>query len=492
MDRYTDLDKLYIAGEWRDGSDGQTAPTTDPYTDDVLLDVAQATEDDLGDAYQAAQEAQEEWWSMPPQERQKVLLKAADIMEDRRDEIAEWLTKEAGGTHSKAKVEVDNAVRITRESASYPFRMEGSIFQSIIPGKENRVYRVPVGVVGVISPWNFPFHLSMRSVAPALGTGNGVVLKPASNTPVTGGTLQAAVFEEAGLPPGLLNVVVGEGSEIGDAFVEHPVPRVISFTGSTPVGRGIGEKAGKALKHVELELGGNNVMLVLDDADLDQAARAAAFGKFLHQGQICIIVNRIAVQASVAEAFTEKFLDVVKALKYGDPSDPETFVGPIIDDDQLESITDILERTKEAGATVAYGGEVEGRVLQPTVLTGVTQDMPAAQEEIFGPVAPILTFETDDDALELANATDYGLSGSIFTGDTERGLAIARRVKTGMIHLNDMSVQDEPHVPFGGMRASGLGRFNGSWGLDAFTTTQWVSVQHTPRDYPLHTGDEER
>jgi aldehyde dehydrogenase (NAD+) len=477
------LGHLYIGGAWRDAASGGTATATNPFTGDVLLDVAQATEDDVDAAYRAAEAAQAEWMDQLPTERQRVLAKAAEVMEQRRGEIAEWLVKEAGSTKVKAGFEIDNAIGITREAATFPLRLEGTLHPSIIPGKENRVYRQPVGVVGVISPWNFPFHLSMRSVAPALGAGNGVVLKPASNTPVTGGTLLASIFEEAGLPGGLLNVVPGKGSEIGDAVVTHPVPRVISFTGSTGVGKGIAEQAGKHLKRVELELGGNNVMLVLDDADIEQAAAAAAFGKFLHQGQICIALNRIAVQASVADAFTKAFLDKVRGLQAGDPSDPDTFVGPIIDDDQLESILNILERTKEAGATVALGGGHEGRVIQPTVLTGVTQDMPAADEEIFGPLAPILTFETDEEALEIANATDYGLSGSVFTGSSERGLRLARQVKTGMIHVNDMSVNDEPHVAFGGMRGSGLGRFGGEWALEAFTTVQWVSIQHEPREY---------
>lgn len=489
MSRYSTLGQLFIGGEWRASSSGDTAASVNPYSDETLIDVAQATEDDLDAAYQAAQAAQEEWVALPPQRRQAVLAKAADVMKARRDEIIEWLVTEAGSTTLKAGFEIDNAIGITREAATFPLRMDGRLYPSVVPGKENRVYRVPVGVVGIISPWNFPFHLSMRSVAPALGAGNGLVLKPASNTPVSGGTLIGAIYEEAGVPAGLVNVTPGSGSEIGDAFVEHPVPRVISFTGSTPVGRGIAEKAGKALKNVELELGGNNVCIVFDDADLDQAARGAAFGKFLHQGQICIAINRIAVQESVRDAFVEKFLAEVRQLRAGDPSEDGVLVGPIIDDEQFESVTDILERTKEAGAQVALGGEAEGRVLQPTVLTGVTQDMPAAEEEIFGPVAPILTFTDDDDALRIANATDYGLSGSVWTQDTERGLRFARRVKTGMIHINDMSVNDEPHVAFGGMRASGLGRFGGEWALDAFTTTQWVSVQHEPRDYPLGTSE---
>jgi aldehyde dehydrogenase (NAD+) len=485
MKPYSTLGQLFVAGQWRDASTGDTAPTTNPFDDTKLLDVAQASEQDVDAAYQAAEKAQEEWIAMPPQKRAEVITRAATLMEDRRGEIQKWLVEEAGSSQLKAKLELNNAIGITKEAASFPLRMEGALLPSTIPGKENRVYRVPVGVVGVISPWNFPFHLSMRSVAPALGAGNGVVLKPASNTPVIGGTIIGAIFEEAGVPKGLINVVPGSGSEIGDAVVTHPVPRVISFTGSTKVGKGIAEKAGKHLKQVDLELGGNNVFVVLDDADLDQAAKAAAFGKFLHQGQICIAINRIAVDRSVSEAFTQKFLAQVRQLQAGDPSEGDVLVGPIIDDDQLESVLDVLERTKQAGATVALGGGHDDRVVEPTVLTGVTQEMPAADEEIFGPVAPILTFDGDDEALQIANATDYGLSGAVFTGDAERGLRFARKVKTGMIHVNDMSVNDEPHVAFGGRGASGIGRYGGHWVLDAFTTTQWVSVQHEPRTYPF-------
>ncbi|MFN3595991.1 MAG: aldehyde dehydrogenase family protein [Rubricoccaceae bacterium] len=481
---YENLDRLYLAGAWHRRA--ETAPVRNPYTGETLLEVSLASRDDVDEAFRAAEAAQQDWMAQPPQARAGVLAAAAALMEQREDEIIGWLVRESGSTRTKAALEVKSAIGITREAASFPLRMEGLLLPSVTPGKENRVYREPLGTVGVISPWNFPFHLALRSVAPALGAGNGVVVKPALETPVSGGTLIAALFEEAGLPPGLLAVVNGPGADVGDAVVRHPAPRAISFTGSTEVGRQIAETAGKSLKYVELELGGNNALVVLPDADLERAAQAAAFGKFLHAGQICIAVNRILVHEDVHDAFVARFVGVVRGLKVGNPDDPETLVGPLINQDQFDSVQEILRQTLAAGAEIAYEGETEGLVMGPVVLTGVRQDMPAAEREIFGPVAPVLRFASEDEAVEIANATPYGLSGAVFAGDLMRGQALARRIRSGMVHVNDMSVNDEPHVAFGGLGASGLGRFGGQWALEAFTTVRWVSVQHEARAYPLH------
>ena len=291
------VDQQFIAGQWRDGATGDRASDINPYTDDVVAEFNLATAEDLDEAYRAAAAAQEEWAATPPKDRAAVLRRAAEILEERRDEVIDWLVKEAGSTRIKADSEVSLAIAITQEAASFPTRVHGKIFDSNTPNRETRVYRKPVGVVGVISPWNFPLHLSQRSVAPALALGNAVVLKPASDTAVTGGTLIARVFEEAGLPAGVLSVVVGSGSEIGDAFVTHPVPRLISFTGSTAVGKQVAANAvtGDTIKKVALELGGNAPLVVLDDADLGRAVDAAIFGSFFHQGQICMIANRLIV-----------------------------------------------------------------------------------------------------------------------------------------------------------------------------------------------------
>jgi aldehyde dehydrogenase (NAD+) len=344
--------------------------------------------------------------------------------------------------------------------------------------------------VGVISPWNWPLQLSVRSVAPALAVGNAVLLKPASDTPVTGGLLVAKIFEEAGLPPAVLSVVIGAGSEIGDAFVRHPVPRVISFTGSTPVGRGILRLVADAsiLKRVHLELGGNSPFVVLDDADVDRAVDAAVFGKFLHQGQICMIVNRFIIDDAVYEPFLEAFAERVRRLPLGDPDKPDTIVGPIINARQLTGLLERISEARASGARQVVGGDPEGRVLPPHVFADVTNAMPVAREEMFGPIAPVIRAHGEEEALRLANDTQYGLSSSVFTGDTTRGVRFATRVQAGMTHVNDQPVNDLPFNPFGGEKNSGIGRFNGAWAIEAFTTDHWITIQHAPRTFPSDAG----
>lgn len=311
------------------------------------------------------------------------------------------------------------------------------------------------------------------------------MIKPASDTPVTSGLLFGDIFSAAGFPEGLVNVVVGRGSEIGDAFVAHPVPSMISFTGSTEVGRRIGEIAGGNLKDVALELGGNNAMVVLKDADLERAAKAAAFGNFMHQGQICMALNRVIVDQSVYDEFVERFVEIVKTLRVGNPADPTTFIGPLINQQQIDRIQDDIQASVAAGATVALEGTVDNLLMSPVVLTNVTNDMPIAKNEIFGPVAAIIRAADEADAIQLANGSPYGLSGSIFSTNIHHGVELAKQIKTGMIHINDQSVNDEPHVAFGGEKDSGIGRFNGEWAIDKFTTTKWISVQNGYREYGI-------
>ena len=331
----------------------------------------------------------------------------------------------------------------------------------------------------------------MRSVAPALATGNAVVVKPASDTPVTGGLLLAKIFEEAGLPPGVLSVVIAPGSEIGDAFVTHDVPRVLSFTGSTEVGKHIGQLASTApiLKQVDLELGGDGPFVVLEDAELDHAVEAAVFGKFLHQGQICIAINRLIVVDAIHDAFVERFVERVKSLKVGDPQDEDTFIGPIINKSQFDRVMRLIESARAAGATQLAGGKPQGLTIPPHVFTGVTNGMEIARNEIFGPVAPIIRVRDEEEALKVANDTDRGLSGAVFTRDLARGARFADRLQVGMSHVNDTPVIDLPNSPFGGEKNSGIGRFNGTWAIEAFTTDQWLTVQQRPRRYPWHAGE---
>lgn len=482
MEQFT---KQFINGQWKKGSSDKSIENKNPYNDELLFTIPSANADDLDDAYQAAKNVQEDWENTALAEKQAMFDRLLQNMQKEKEEIIDWLIKESGSTRVKANVEFAAAVAIVRESASFLTRTAGAILPSRTPGKENRVYRTAKGVIGIIGPWNFPFHLTLRSLAPALATGNTAVIKPASDTPVTAGLLIGKLFQDAGFPDGTVNVVVGRGSEVGDEFVKHPIPKLISFTGSTEVGRQIGELAGKNLKEVALELGGNNVMLVLKDANIEQAAKAAAFGKFLHQGQICMALNRIIVDAAVHDQFVDAFVANVKKLKAGDPSEQETFVGPLINREQAERIQKDLEESVRQGAKIVLDGKAEGTLMQPVVLTQVTKKMPIAENEIFGPVAPILKAANEEEAIEMANSSIYGLSGSIFTEDRYRGVQVAKKIETGMIHINDQSVNDEAHVPFGGEKASGLGRFNGEWAIEKFTTVKWISVQDGYRDYPI-------
>jgi aldehyde dehydrogenase (NAD+) len=479
---------MFIGGSWQSGSSSTVLPDVDPYTGEALVQFRLADVGDVNVAYSVAEAAQPAWATAPPQERRDVVDRAAHIVELRKAEIVEWLVRESGSTRAKAEVEWRMLHLGMFEASSYPFHVAGRILPASVPYKESRVYRVPAGVVGVISPWNFPIHLSNRSVAPALAVGNAVVLKPASDTPVTGAVLLAKIFEEAGLPDGLLNVVIGSGKEVGDAFIDHPIPRVLSFTGSTAVGRTIAEHAGRQIKRVCLELGGNGPFIVFADADLDRAVHAAVAGKFLHQGQICIAINRILVDARIHEDFLGRFLERVAALRTGDPAHPETAIGPIINRKQLDAIAKKVEGSIAKGARVAYRGEASspsGLVMAPVVLTEVTPDMPTACEEVFGPVASILRFQDEAEAVQLANDTEYGLSSAVFTRDVERGVQVAKRIQAGMTHVNDWPIDDEPNTAFGGEKASGLGRFGGEWALEEFTTDHWISVQDRPRRYPI-------
>ncbi|MBB1609844.1 MULTISPECIES: aldehyde dehydrogenase family protein [unclassified Pseudomonas] len=484
---YTDFHLQPLAGEWRTGGAGKVLRDSNPYDGSLLAEIPQASREDLDATYRKAAEAQPAWAALPPAERAALLHRVVEVFDRRREEIIDWIVRESGSTRLKATLEWGAARGITLESASFPSRVHGRIVDSNIPGKESRVYRSAIGVVGVISPWNFPLHLTQRSLAPALALGNAVVVKPASDTPVCGGLLLARIFEEAGLPAGVLGVVVGAGCEIGDAFVEHPVPGLVTFTGSTPVGRNIGRIAsgGAHLKHVALELGGNSPFVVLEDADLEQAVNAAVFGKFLHQGQICMAINRIIVVDALYDAFAERFVERVKQVKVGDPQSMETAIGPIINARQLEGLLEKVALARREGARPLYEGGVQGQLLAPHVYGEVGPDMEIARDEIFGPLIGLLRARDEAHALELANASEYGLSSAVFSRDLERGVAFARKVRAGMTHVNDIPVNDEANAPFGGEKNSGLGRFNGDWAIDEFTRDHWVSVQREARHYPF-------
>jgi acyl-CoA reductase-like NAD-dependent aldehyde dehydrogenase len=485
MNPLAKLNKQYIGGVWRDGCSQKTLTDKNPYNGNSIADFKLANLRDLDEAYRSAAAAQKVWAEVNPFEKRVILEKGITWIEQNEKDIADIIIEELGGTHLKAFIEIMLTKTFIKEASTYPLRMTGEILPSMIDGKENRLYRIPAGVVGVISPFNFPFNLSMRSVAPALGAGNGVVLKPHDDTPIVGGTLIAKIFEEAGIPKGLLNVVVADIGEIGDAFVEHPIPRIISFTGSEGVGRHIGGVAGKALKKAILELGGNSALIVLQDADLQTAINAAVFSRFAHQGQVCMCSNRILVQRSVYDKFLDKFVAQVSKLKAGDPQDPKTDLGPLMNQRQAETYSRQVQRGVDEGARIALRGEMKGNVATPTIFADVKPEMWVAQNEMFGPAVCVMPFDTPDDAIRMANDSPYGLSGAIHTKDVEYGAELAKQIDSGMVHVNDGTINDDPLVAFGGEKASGVGRLNGRWALEEFTTLKWVSVQHKPRHYPF-------
>lgn len=476
----------FIGGVWRDGSSARRLAVTTAFDGTPLRTFAGASMSDVDEAYRAAETAQKEWALVAPAERAAVISRAADILERRRGEITALLRVESGSSALKANIEVSSAIGITRESATFPNRAHGTLHPSAFPGKENRVYREARGVIGVISPWNFPLHLSIRSVSPALALGNAVVLKPASDTPVSGGLIVAEIFEEAGLPEGLLSVVPGAGSEIGDHFVQHPVPSMISFTGSTPIGQRVGSLAAQGrMKKVALELGGNAPLVVLDDADIDGAVNGALMAKFLHQGQICMAANRIIVDESIYDEFVDRFAARAGELAVGDTDDDDVVIGPIINDEQAEAVAALIQTARDQGAREVVGGTRAGRLFGPHVFADVTEEMDIAQHEIFGPAVGIIKAHGEQDALRIANNTEFGLSSAVFTRDVERGVRFARGVKAGMTHVNDSTVNDEPNIMFGGEKNSGIGRFNGDQAIDDFTTLHWVGVRSAMGPIPF-------
>lgn len=482
---YRDFDVMPIGGTWRHGAGSHTLINTNPWDGSTVAEIRLADLADVEEAVAAAADAQPDWEAALPERRASVLRAAAAILDTRREEILDWLVRETGTPRGKCEVELGVTKAVFLEAAAMPHHTTGQILPSDIPGKENRVYRQASGVVVLISPWDFPLYLTSRSLAPALAVGNAVVLKPASDTPVTGGLLLAKILQEAGLPSGVLSVIVGSGGEVGDALVQHPVPSIVSFTGSTDVGLGITAKAG--IKRLLMELGGNAPLVVLGDADLDYAVKAAAFGSFYNSGQICMIANRIIVDRTIHDQFVDAFVERVSGLQVGDPADPATAVGPVINRKQLDSVQAKITAAQQAGASLVLGGAPigpAGLTLPPQVLLG-TNDVATAREEVFGPAITIIAADGDDDALRIANDTQYGLSSAVFTRDVNRGVEFALKVKAGMTHVNDSPVNEEDNTAYGGVKQSGLGRFGGTWSIDEFTTHHWVSVQHRPREFPF-------
>ena len=468
--------------DWRPGS-GEPREVREPATGRSLLSVPWSTVEDVRRAAAAAAAAQPAWAETNYQERAAILRRAADIYEAHRAEFGAWTQRETGAHRNKMHHEQNFTAQELLNASTMPSQPFGSLLPSAQTGRLSMSRRVPVGVVGAITPWNSPSVLGMRVVAPALALGNAVVLKPDPQTPVCGAAVFAAIFREAGLPDGLLQIVVGD-AEVGQALVTDPNVNLVSFTGSTEVGRSVGSLAGGLLKKVSLELGGNNALVILDDADLEAAASAGAFSSFQFQGQVCFAVGRHIVHRAVADRYVDLLSGKARGLRLGDPYREDVDLGPIVNEQQLTRVDGIVQRSIEGGARVAEGGTHDGLFYRPTVLE-VTTDSPAWTDEVFGPVAPVITFESDAEAIELANSSEYGLAAGVYSRSISRGLAIANRIRAGMVHVNDQTINDEAIIPFGGMGLSGNGsRFGGEANYEAFTAWQWVTVRDEPKSFP--------
>jgi benzaldehyde dehydrogenase (NAD) len=474
--------KIYLDG-WTEGSGG-TQDVLEPATGNVLGRVGTATAADVGRAATLAAKVQQDWAGRRPEERAAVLRRAGALWEEHAEEIQGWIIRESGGIAAKAQLETHIAANECYEAAGLPSHPAGEVLTS----NEDRwsfARRRPSGVVSVIAPFNFPLILSIRSVAPALALGNAVLLKPDPRTAVCGGVVLMRVFEEAGLPSGLLSLLPG-GAETGAAVVEAPEVRVVSFTGSTAAGRKVGESAARHLKRAHLELGGNNALVVLPGADLAKAASAGAFGSFMHQGQICMTTGRHFVHESLYEDYVAALGAKAEQLPVGDPAGGQVALGPVIDQTQLNRIHSIVQDAMQAGGRLVAGGTHEGLFYRPTVLADLALDNPAFAQEIFGPVAPITNFATMDEVVEKINANAYGLSVGIL-GEVGEAMKLADRVNSGKIHINEQTVSDEANAPFGGVGDSGTGsRFGGAAAnIEAFTEVQWLTMRPEIAPYPF-------
>ncbi|MEO6085619.1 MAG: aldehyde dehydrogenase family protein, partial [Umezawaea sp.] len=472
--------ELFINGDHVPALDGRTTQDLNPYTGEVYATVAAGGAADVRRAVDAAEAAFPAWAALSPSARRRIFLKAADILESRVAEVIEVMGGEVGAVAGWGGFNTMLATKMLQEAAAGISQSIGEVLTTDTGEQLSLALREPLGVVGAFSPWNAPLILSARAVAMPLAVGNTVVLKPSENAPIACGLFIADVLHEAGLPAGVLNVVTNAREDAGavaEALISDKRVRMVNFTGSTNVGRIIGTTAAQHLKPAVLELGGKNAVLVLDDADVDYAVNAVVFGGFYNVGQICMSADRVLVHSSIVEEFTEKLVAKVAGLPQGDPTDPGTVLGPMIDDRSAKRMAELVQDAVANGARIRTGGgDPDGSSYPATVLDQVRPEMRVYHEEIFGPVVTVIAVETDEEAVAIANDTDYGLTAGVLTEDTRRGLAIARKLRTGIVHVNNQTVDDEPQAPFGGIGSTGYGRFGGRWAAEAFTNTRWVTV----------------
>ncbi len=477
---------LLIGGESRPAADGRVFERRNPVTGEVVSRVAAATLEDADAAVAAAQAAFPAWAALAPNERRARLLRAAELLEDRAPEFLA-VAGETGAMANWYGFNVHLAASMLREAAAMTTQIYGEVVPSDVPGSFAMALRQPCGVVLGIAPWNAPVILGTRAVAMPLACGNTLVLKASELSPAVH-RLIGQVLQDAGLGDGVVNVICNapeDAPAIVARLIANPAVRRVNFTGSTHVGRIIGELSARHLKPALLELGGKAPLLVLDDADLDAAVEAAAFGAYFNQGQICMSTERLVVDAKVADTFVAKLAQKVASLRAGDPQDAASVLGSLIDVSAGQRIKALVDDALAKGARLVCGGQLDGSIMQATLLDGVTRDMRLYHEESFGPVAVVLRGAGDEELLRLANDSEFGLSAAIFSRDVSRALLLAQRVESGICHINGPTVHDEAQMPFGGVKASGYGSFGSKASIDFFTQLRWVTIQNGPRHYPI-------
>jgi acyl-CoA reductase-like NAD-dependent aldehyde dehydrogenase len=480
--------ELFIAGRWVQGESGRRYDKHNPWDGSVVARAVAGDAADARAAIAAAHGAAPGWAASPPRLRQEIFLRAAEILHARQAEILQWLARETGCGYAFGVMQLEFAISLLRQASGAGYAAVGQIIPSDQPGGTAMAIRRPVGVVAAIAPWNAALILSGRGILAPIALGNTVVLKPSEESPWAGGLLWAEIFEQAGLPPGVLNVVThaqGEAAAIGTELVADPRVRRINFTGSTATGRRLAEAAGRHLKRIVLELGGQNPLIVLADADLGFAVEAAAYGSFLHQGQICMCARRIYVERPVAAAFLARFAAKAASLVAGDPRAAGTVIGPLINRYALDTVDRRVREALAGGARALAGGAPQGPCYPATLLVDVPAGCELDTMETFGPVVVVDVVEDAEEAVQRANASPYGLTAGVLTEDPDRGVLLAERLEAGIVHVNDQPINDEPQMPFGGVKDSGWGRFGVAYAAEEFTELQWLTVKRGGRTFPF-------
>lgn len=475
--------KMFINNEWVDAKSGDTFEDFDPFSGELYARVSKAGAEDVEAVMKAAYDARKGWANTPPAERARLLRTVAELIDQKRMEFVAILQRESGSTFGKSMFEIEATIDLLYTAAGDAKLVMGETYHTN-PGRFNMSVRRPRGTIVTISPWNFPMVLSMYKIAYGLATGNTVVHKPSSETPHIALKV-AEVFKEAGLPPGVLNVITGSGGTLGDLLIADKRCSYVAVTGSTATGHYVAELAAKHFKQYYLELGGKNPLIILKDADMEYAVKTAIMSGLLHQGEICMSADRIIVEEPFADEFAKQLAGFVSHLPSGDPKDPQTFIGPVIHDKQVQDIDAHVKDAIEKGAELLTGGTYEGRVYAPTVLKNITPDMKIYYEETFGPVISIIPVKNVEEALEVANDTKYGLSSGVVTNDYEKAMFLANGIESGMIHINGGTVDADSVAPFGGVKESGMGREGGRYSWEEFTEVHWITMDIKKQQYPF-------